>query len=283
MIGWLVLGSALAHAQVDKMIDRFLGGESRLRPEDLGILELGSSPDPVREGDRVDFQVTITNDSRRSGRINIVIKDGDEVAARGRDIDIRPGENRIDFPGTNYRFSRRDHCFTVLVDIERSERRIDLTKEFCARRTYSGWTLKDRGVGPLYVEDLDIYPDPATPGQDIGFRVRLRNDGRPIRGNLRIQDKDQVIVQTGDVSIPRGSSDLRFPQTRYSFQRFDHCFTVVVDVEGTPYAVDAAREFCAKPMGWTLPGRPERARKQSSDKLDEVRVWLRAVGYVFRE
>jgi hypothetical protein len=253
VIGCLFLTTALAQAQVDKMIDRFLQkGESRIRPEDLRVVQLEFSPDPVRQGERVGFRITIANESRHSGRITLAVKDRDEVISEARDVNISPGENRIDFPATNYRFSRSDHCFTVEADIEHTRRSIDVAKEFCARRTSSGWTLGDRGIGPLYVEDLGIDPDPAVPGQGVGFKVRLRNDGRTIRGNIRIQDKDQVVVQVENVSIPRGYSEFQFPYTRYSFQRFDHCFTVLVDFERTPYPVDAAREFCAKPMGWTL-------------------------------
>jgi hypothetical protein len=51
---------------------------------------------------------------------------------------------------------------------------------------------------------------------------------------------------------PDGYAEYQFPFSRYTFQRFDHCFTVIVDVERTPYRTDAAREFCVKPMGWTL-------------------------------
>jgi hypothetical protein len=112
--------------------------------------------------------------------------------------------------------------------------------------------MGDRGIGPLYVEDLDMIPDPAIRAETIRFRVRLRNDGRPIRGNIRIQDKDEVVAQVENVSIPRGYSDFQFSHTRYSFQRFDHCFTVLVESERTLYPVDAARKFCAKPTGWTL-------------------------------
>jgi len=112
--------------------------------------------------------------------------------------------------------------------------------------------MTDRRIGPLYVEDLGMNPDPAATGQNVRFRVKLRNDGRPIRGTIRIQDKDQIVVLVENVSIPRGYSNFQFPYTRYSFQRFDHCFTVLVDFERTPYPVDAAREFCAKPTGWTL-------------------------------
>jgi hypothetical protein len=140
----------------------------------------------------------------------------------------------------------------VVVNIEGTSYPVDAAKEFCARRTFSGWTLSDKGVGPIYVEELEMFPDPAVPGQDIRFRVKLRNDGRPVRGSLRIQDKDQVLIQVDEVLIPRGVSEFQFPRTRYTFWRFDHCFGVVVDIERTPYPVDAAREFCAKPVGWTL-------------------------------
>jgi hypothetical protein len=107
-------------------------------------------------------------------------------------------------------------------------------------------------VGPLFVEDLDMIPDPATPGKDIRFKARLRNDGNPMRVDVRIQDRDQIVTQLNDAFLPHGTSELLFPNTRYQFQRFDHCFTVIVDVERTPYKVDAAREFCARPYGWSL-------------------------------
>ena len=224
----------------------------RIRPEDLKIVELEFSPDPVREGQRVSFQITLENNSRHSTRINLTIKDRDEIINEAWDVQIRPGRNRIDFPPTNYRFSRSDYCFTVEADIEHNRWPIDLAKQYCAQRTPSGWTMTDRRIGPLYVEDLGMNPDPATTGQNVRFRVKLRNDGRPIRGTIRIQDKDQIVVLVENVSIPRGYSNFQFPYTRYSFQRFDHCFTVLVDFERTPYPVDAAREFCAKPTGWTL-------------------------------
>ena len=256
-VGCFFLVPVLAQAQVDKMIDRFFQkGEQReggrVLARDLRVAQLEFSPDPIRQGQWVSFRVTLVNESRRSGRISLVVKDRDEVVSELRDVDIRPGENRIEFPESYYRFSRSDTCFTVEADIEHSRRPIDVAKEFCARRSLGGWTMSDKGIGYLYVEDLDMYPDPATPGQDVRFRIRLRNDGRPVRGTIRIQDKDQVLAQVENVPIPRGPSEFQFPYTRYTFQRFDHCFAVVVDFERTPYPIDAAREFCAKPMGWTL-------------------------------
>jgi len=258
MIGCLFVVPSLAQAQVDKLLDQiFERGESRIRPEDLRVLQLEISPDPVREGQRVVFRATISNGSRHSERVTLAIKDKDEIISKG-DAPLRPGDNQVSFPESSYRFSRSDHCFTVEVDIQRTRSPIDTSREFCAKRTNLGWTLSDRGVvsdrgvGPLYVEELEIYPDPATPGQEIRFKIRLRNDGRPIRGLVRIQDRDQLVAQVENISIPQGSTEFQFPQSRYVFQRFDTCFTVLVDFERTPYPVDASRKFCARPMGWTL-------------------------------
>lgn len=253
MVGWLILFPFLSFGQPIPPLERFfekLG--PRIHPSDLRVLQLDMFPDPVWEGQRIRFEVTLTNFSQYSSRLNLYIKDRDEVVASVQDVLIKSGHNRIIFPQTGYRFSRREHCFTVEVDIERTRRPIDLVKEFCARRSHAGWTLKELQVGPLFVEDLDMYPDPARPGQEIRFRVRLRNDGIPLRGDIRIVDREQTLIQLNDVQLPSGYAEYHFPFIRYPFQRFDHCFTVIIDVERTPYRADAAREFCAKPMGWTL-------------------------------
>jgi hypothetical protein len=209
------------------------------------------NPDPVREGQWVNFQAVVSNLSRHSGRVNLFIKDSDEVVAAVYDVALRPGDNRIAFPQTKYRFSRNEHCFTVEVDIERTRRPVEVAREFCARRTYQGWTMTAPRIA-LFVEDLGMLPDPASPGQEVRFRARLRNDGSPVRANIRIQDRDQIVTQLNDVFLPQGYSDFLFPFIRYQFQRNDHCFVVIVDVERTPYRVDAAREFCARPFGWSL-------------------------------
>jgi hypothetical protein len=43
----------------------------------------------------------------------------------------------------------------------------------------------------------------------------LRNDGSPVRANLRIQDRDQVVAQLNEVLLPHGAFDFFFPFTRY--------------------------------------------------------------------
>ena len=253
VIGCLLLYPALAEAQIDKILRGLVGqGEPSIRSEDLRILQLEISPDPVREGQRMAFRITIANSSRHSGEVTLAIRDRDQVVSEVRDVMLRPGDNQIDFPATTYRFSGVDRCFTVEADIERTRRPIDMAREFCAKRTQDGWTLSDRRVGRLYVEDLEMYPDPVSLGQQIRFRVRLRNDGRPVRGNIQIQDRDQIAAQIQNASIPSGVTEFQFPLSQYTFQRFDACFTVSVDVERTPYPVDASMEYCAKPVSWTL-------------------------------
>lgn len=250
LLGFFFLFPSWVQSQPDKFFDRLLGPV--LQPGDLKVLQLEMAPDPVREGEWVSFQAVVSNLSRRPGKVNLSIKDRDEVVVSAYDVTLRPGDNRIVFPQTHYRFHRQESCFTVEVDIERTRRPVDLAKEFCARRTYRGWSMTAPRVGPLFIEDLDMSPDPARPGQEVRFRARLKNDGGPLRVDLRIQDRDQFVTQLNDVLLQPGYSEFLFPYTRYQFQGFDHCFTVIADVEKTPYRMDAAREFCAKPYGWSL-------------------------------
>jgi len=250
MLSFLFLFPSLAQSQPDRVLEQLLG--PKFHALDFRVVQLEMSPDPVREGQLVSFAAIVSNLSRHSGRVSLFIKDRDEVVTAVYDVVLRPGDNRVAFPQTNYRFSRNEYCFIVEVDIEQTRRPVDSAKEFCARRTHLGWSLAAPRMGPLFVEDLDMYPDPAQPGQEVRFRVRLRNDGTQVRANIRIQDRDQLVTQLNDVLLRSGHSEFTFPYIRYQFQRFDHCFTVLVDVERTPYRVDAAREFCARPYGWSL-------------------------------
>ena len=228
----------------------------QILPEDLRVVDLGMYPDPVREGQRIRFNLTITNLSPHSGRVNLFIRDRDELVAEAYDILLKPGNNRTELAATGYRFSLNEHCFGVEVDIERTRRPIDVTKRFCVQRTAMGWTLLGPSIGPFFIEDLEMYPDPVGPRQEIRFKVKLRNDGRIVRANIYIQDRDEIVSKLEDVSIPPGHREYQFPYTGYSFQQADRCFTVVVGVEKTRYQVDATRKFCARymtrPPGWTL-------------------------------
>ena len=226
--------------------------EPRTRPEALQILQLEMLPDPVREGQQIRFGLTLFNRTSISGRANIFIKDQDEVVTEARGIFLQPGNNRVDFPSTGYRFTRREHCFTVEVDIAGTRRPVDFARDFCAQRVYGGWTMSQATIGPFLVENLEMYPDPAKPRQEVRFKARLKNSGTPVRANIRLQDRDETVTSIGNVWLEPGSVEFQFPNTGYFLQRFDHCFTVVVEVEGKPYNAETTRELCAKPQGWTM-------------------------------
>jgi len=228
----------------------------KILPEDLRVVDLGMYPDPVREGQRIRFILTVTNRSPHSRRIHLFIRDRDQLVAEAYDILLQLGNNRIEFAATGYQFSRQEHCFEVEVDIERTRRPIDVAKRFCVQRTTMGWTLSGPSIGPLFVEDLEMYPDPASPRQEVRFKVKLRNDGKMVRANIYIQDRDEIVSKLEDVPIPPGHREYQFPYAGYSFQQLDRCFIVVVGVEKKLYQIDAARQFCARymirPPGWTL-------------------------------
>jgi hypothetical protein len=224
----------------------------RTRPEALQILQVEMSPDPVREGQPIKLSLILLNRTSYSGRANLFIKDQDEVVAEAHGVLLQPGNNRVDFPDTGYRFSRREPCFTVEVDIAGTRRPVDYVREFCARRSYGGWTLSQVTVGPFLVEDLEMSPDPVKPRQEVRFKVWLRNGGTAVRATIRIQDKDETVASINSIRIDPGSAEYQFPNTGYVLQRFDHCFNVVIEVEGKLYPVETARELCAKPLGWTM-------------------------------
>jgi len=132
----------------------------------------------------------------------------------------------------------------------------------------------ERLLGPmlqpsdLKILQLEMVPHPVRESEWVNFQtvvsnhsrhpgkvslfIKDRDNGGPLRVGLRIQDRDQVVTRLEDVLLRPGYSEFLFPYIRYPFQGFDHCFAVIADVERTPYRMDPAKEFCAKPYGWSL-------------------------------
>jgi hypothetical protein len=273
-IGYFMIVPVIAHAQLDKLLEGLLGrGDEGVSLEQLKITQLEMVPDPAREGQRVVFRATISNSSRNHVRLVLAVMDRDRVVSQINNVYLASGTNQINFPETNYQFSgREERCFSIETNIDRRWLPIAMAEEFCPRRSPAGWTTHDRGVGELYVEELLMSPDPVIPGQEVRFMVRLRNDGRPVRGNIRIQDRDQVVVQTDSVNIPRGLTDFQLPRSQYTFQRMDTCFTVSVDIDRTPYPVDASKEYCANPTAWTLKSRMRDHREERDFRGDRDKI-----------
>ena len=116
--------------------------DGSLQGQELQVVDLNMSPDPVRPGRRVQFYLDIHNRSYDSGRVSIYLYDSDQLIAPVHNVTIRPGTNRVTFPWTDYYFQRQDHCFVVKVNIKGTEYPVDLAKKFCAYKVQGGWSLR---------------------------------------------------------------------------------------------------------------------------------------------
>ncbi|HWP58255.1 MAG TPA: hypothetical protein VNL14_10235 [Candidatus Acidoferrales bacterium] len=131
-------------APIDTDRDRwsYCGRDVRVQVTDLDM-----SPDPVSEGQRVRaWKVRLRADERTRCDTVLQIRErpGNELVGRERLSRLRGGVNEIEIePVEGYRFSRDEHCFVVLANIEGTGRPVDAARRFCARRI-SGkrWTLR---------------------------------------------------------------------------------------------------------------------------------------------
>jgi hypothetical protein len=247
----------VASAQVDKILDQLRGRDRESAPQgvrfrDLRVTRVEMSPDPVRGGDPVTFQATVVNDSRGSGRVHLFLRDRDEVVSEVRNLTLAPGENIVNFPRSPYRFDRHDPCFIVEMDTPRGREAVASEREFCARRTREGWSFSSVVVGPFFVENLAMVPDPVMIGEPYGFVVELRNEGSAIEGRIEVLEGNQVVTSLAGVQIPRGRSRFSLPSSWDTFQKVDSCFAVNLIVGRTVPRLDGNLEFCVRPLGWTL-------------------------------
>lgn len=229
-------------------------------PGQLTVTQLEMRPDPVRNDQEIAFRGVVVNNSRRQTRVTIAVMDNSRIVTQAPNVILRPGNNVIDFQKRRYDFGRDDRkCLSLEVYVNRRWLPLQGTQDFCAMRTRDGWSMYgDTEEVRLQVENLRMIPDPVSPGQELRFIVTVRNNGRPSRGNIRIQDRDQIVVQTDQVNIPRGTTEFQLPGSRYGFQRMDTCFRVSVDIDRTIHELDAQREYCAQPTAWTLRPVPRR-------------------------
>jgi hypothetical protein len=114
----------------------------------LQVVDLSMSPDPINDGQRVrEWKVRLRADERTRCETVIQIRErpGNELAGRDRVSRLRGGINDIEIdPSDGYRFSRKEHCFAVVANIEGTGRSIDASRRFCARQIAGRrWTLKD--------------------------------------------------------------------------------------------------------------------------------------------
>lgn len=119
------------------------------RGERLNIKDLDMSPDPIIEGQRVRaWKVRINFDGRRDCETDVLIREGNNIVGHARDYKMRPGVNELEIPAVeSFRYTGREHCFNVQVDLDGSRSQVDAARRFCARQR-TAWTMRepeDRG------------------------------------------------------------------------------------------------------------------------------------------
>ena len=119
------------------------GGDARLQVVDLDI-----SPDPITEGQAIrELKVKLQADNRTRCETVLEVREssGNDLVGRERVSRLREGSNQIDFePNQRYRFTRGEHCFVVVANIEGNFRAVDAQRRFCARQVAGQrWTLRN--------------------------------------------------------------------------------------------------------------------------------------------
>ena len=116
----------------------------------------------------------------------------------------------------------------------------------------------------IRIQDLDVSPDPLVEGDRIkAWRVRIHLDGgRQCETEIEIREDDELVARESNYTLRPGVNEVQIrPVERYRFQRSEHCFEVVVDLEGTRRKVDAEKRFCARQAkAWSMAERGDRSR-----------------------
>ena len=116
----------------------------------------------------------------------------------------------------------------------------------------------------IRIQELDVSPDPLVEGERIrSWRVRIRLDGeRQCETEIEIREGDEVVARESNYALRPGINEIQIrPLERYRFHRSEHCFEVLVDLEGTRRKVDAEKRFCAyQAKAWSMAERGDRSR-----------------------
>ncbi len=118
------------------------GGLHGLMVQDLDMI-----PDPAVQGQPLQrWIVKLRADGNGECATRILVRDRDQVVGHAVAWTLRPGVNTIPVPVTpGYRMQAADHCYTVLADIQNTQRPLDAARQFCARMTPPrppSWSLR---------------------------------------------------------------------------------------------------------------------------------------------
>jgi hypothetical protein len=86
-----------------------------------------------------------------------------------------------------------------------------------------------------------------------GDHLKIDN-GRECETEIMIREGNEIVGRARNYNLRPGRNELEIePVESYRFQSNEHCFEVIVDVEGSRRRVDADRRFCAKQIpAWSM-------------------------------
>ena len=123
-------------------------------------------------------------------------------------------------------------------------------------RAAEGGRNSCRRADSIAIQDLDVSPDPLIEGQRIrGWKVRVNFDGnRECNTEIEIREGGETVGRARRTTLRPGITEIDVePAERYRFQGREHCFNVVIDLDGTRRQADAARKFCAQQRAaWSM-------------------------------
>lgn len=134
---------------------------------------------------------------------------------------------------------------------------IDLAPEAWAADDRGDWRRNGCRRGDrIAIQDLDVSPDPLIEGQRIrAWKVRVKLDGnRECNTEIEVREGGETVGRVRRTTLRPGITEVNVePTERYRFHGREHCFNVVVDLDGTRREVDAARKFCAQQKAsWSM-------------------------------
>ncbi len=109
----------------------------------------------------------------------------------------------------------------------------------------------------MRIVDLDTRPDPFRPDAHLQhWFVKLQSEHADCDTEIQVKLGNQIVGERVHSTIGRGTRVYEVPVRRdFKLDPHDHrrlCFSVTVDILGTPAPVDASREFCVSIYAFTL-------------------------------
>jgi len=139
-----VLSSLLVNVVPDSMAAEYGRGRNCQRGDKLNIQDLDMTPDPLVEGQRLRaWKVRVNFAGQRECETDVIIREGNNIVGQARNFRMRPGTNELEIPvNATYRYSGREHCFNVQVDLDGSRQQVDAARRFCARQR-TMWSMRE--------------------------------------------------------------------------------------------------------------------------------------------